>query len=130
MASIFTKIINGEIPCYRIAEDNDFIAFLDISPLKKGHTLVIPKLEIDYIFDNSDETLAKLMVFSKKVALAIEKEVSCKRIGIVVVGLEVAHTHMHLVPMDEEKDLSFSNKRVKMSNEEFIALAEKISKNL
>jgi len=130
MASIFTKIINGDIPCYKIAEDKNFISFLDISPLKKGHALVIPKIEVDYIFDNSDETLSKIMVFAKKIALAIEKEVECKRIGLVVVGLEVPHTHIHLVPMDEEQDLSFSNKRVEISNDEFIELAEKIKKHL
>lgn len=130
MASIFTKIINGDIPCYKIAEDEYFVSFLDICPLKKGHALVIPKVEVDYIFDNSDETLSKIMVFAKKVALAIEKEVECKRIGLVVVGLEVPHTHIHLVPMDEEQDLSFSNKRVEMSNDELIELAEKIKKHL
>ncbi|PLX09064.1 MAG: HIT family protein [Marinilabiliales bacterium] len=130
MASIFTKIINGEIPCYKIAEDENFISFLDISPLKKGHALVVPKVEIDYIFNNSDETLSKLMVFAKKVALAIEKEVECKRIGLVVVGLEVPHTHMHLVPMDQESDLSFKNPRVQMSQEEFLDLANRIKKNL
>ncbi len=130
MATIFTKIINGDIPCYKIAEDENFISFLDISPLKKGHALVIPKVEVDYIFDNSDETLSKIMVFAKKVALAIEKEVKCKRIGLVIVGLEVPHTHIHLVPMDKEQDLSFSNKRVDMSNDEFIELAEKIKKHL
>ncbi len=130
MSSIFTKIINGEIPCHKIAENDNFISFLDINPLKKGHALVIPKIEVDYIFDNKDETLAELMVFAKKVALAIEKEVECKRIGLVVVGLEVPHTHMHLVPMDQESDLSFSNERVKMSPEEFAELTEKIKKNL
>lgn len=130
MASIFTKIINGEIPCYKIAEDDNFISFLDINPLKKGHALIVPKIEIDYIFDNTDETLASMMVFAKKVALAIEKEVECKRIGIVVVGLEVPHTHMHLVPMDQEADLSFSNNRVKMTQDEFVNLTEKIKQNL
>ncbi len=130
MSSIFTKIINGEIPCHKIAEDDNFISFLDISPLKKGHALVIPKVEIDYIFDNEDETLSQLMVFAKKVARAIEKEVECKRIGLVVVGLEVPHTHMHLVPMDQESDLSFSNPRVEMTQEEFAELAERVRKNI
>jgi len=130
MSSIFTKIINGEIPCHKIAEDDNFISFLDISPLKKGHALVIPKVEIDYIFDNEDDTLAQLMVFAKKVAQAIEKEVECKRIGLVVVGLEVPHTHMHLVPMDQESDLSFSNSRVEMTQQEFTELAERIRKNI
>ncbi|HNQ69303.1 MAG TPA: HIT family protein [Bacteroidales bacterium] len=126
MASIFTKIINGNIPCYKVAEDNDFIAFFDISPLKKGHTLVVPKLEIDYIFDNSDETLSKILVFARKVAKAIERNVECKRIGLIVVGLEVPHTHIHLVPIDHEKDLVFANPRVKMSTEEFTELSKKI----
>jgi histidine triad (HIT) family protein len=130
MPSIFTRIINGEIPCYKIAENDDFISFLDINPLKKGHALVIPKVEIDYIFDNSDETLSKIMVFAKKVAKAIEKEVECKRIGIVVVGLEVPHTHIHLVPIDDEKELSFSNERVKMSPEEFVLLTKQISRHI
>jgi histidine triad (HIT) family protein len=130
MPSIFTRIINGEIPCYKIAENDDFISFLDINPLKKGHALVIPKVEIDYIFDNSDETLSKIMVFAKKVAKAIEKEVECKRIGIVVVGLEVPHTHIHLVPIDDEKELSFSNERVKMSPEEFVLLTKQISSHI
>ncbi|MDD3741180.1 MAG: HIT family protein [Bacteroidales bacterium] len=126
MASIFTKIINGDIPCYKVAEDNDFIAFFDISPLKKGHTLVVPKLEVDYIFDNSDEILSKILVFAKKVAKAIEANVECKRIGLIVVGLEVSHTHIHLVPIDSEKDLVFANPRVKMSDEEFKLLAKLI----
>ncbi|MDD2633883.1 MAG: HIT family protein [Bacteroidales bacterium] len=130
MASVFTKIINGDIPCYKIAEDNDFISFLDINPVKKGHALIVPKIEVDYIFDNTDETLAKMMVFAKKVARAIEKEVVCKRIGLMVVGLEVPHTHMHLIPMDEEKDLSFSNPRVKLTPQEFLGLADKISKHI
>lgn len=130
MASIFTKIINGDIPCYKIAEDDRFISFLDINPVKKGHALVIPKLEVDYIFDNDDETLAKIMPFAKKVAKAIEKEVNCKRIGIIVVGLEVPHAHIHLIPMDKESDLSFSNPRVKMSNDEFNDLAKRIKKHI
>jgi len=127
MASVFTKIINGEIPCYKVAEDKNFIAFFDINPLKKGHTLVVPKEETDYIFKNSDETLSKILVFAKKVAAAIEENVECKRIGLIVIGLEVPHTHIHLVPIDVEKDLSFSNPRVKMSDEEFIHLAKKIN---
>ncbi len=130
MASIFTRIINGEIPCYKIAENQDFIAFLDINPLKKGHALVIPKVEVDYIFDNSDEVLSKILIFAKKVAKAIEKNVECKRIGLIVVGLEVPHTHIHLVPMDQESDLYFSNKRVKLSKEEFEELARKISNSI
>ncbi|MDD3686614.1 MAG: HIT family protein [Bacteroidales bacterium] len=127
MATIFTKIINGEIPCYKIAEDDNFISFLDINPLKKGHALVVPKVEVDYIFDNSDETLSKIMVFAKKVANAIEVNVECKRIGLIVVGLEVPHTHIHLVPIEHERDLVFANERVKMSKEEFLELAKRIN---
>ncbi|NLB86847.1 MAG: HIT family protein [Bacteroidales bacterium] len=130
MTSIFTRIINLEIPCYKIAEDDDFIAFLDINPLKKGHALVVPKQEVDYIFDNSDEVLSKILIFSKKIAKGIEANVDCKRIGLVVVGLEVPHTHIHLVPMDEEADLSFSNPRVKMSKQEFEDLAERIANSI
>ena len=129
MATIFTKIINGEIPCYKIAEDDNFISFLDINPLKKGHALVVPKVEVDYIFDNSDETLSKIMVFAKKVANAIEVNVECKRIGLIVVGLEVPHTHIHLVPIEHERDLVFANERVKMSQEEFLELAKKINES-
>lgn len=128
MATIFTKIINGGIPCYKIAEDDNFISFLDINPLKKGHALVVPKIEVDYIFDNSDETLSNIMVFAKKVAKAIQANVECKRIGLIVVGLEVPHTHIHLVPIEHERDLVFANERVKMSKEEFLELAEKINK--
>jgi histidine triad (HIT) family protein len=127
MATIFTKIINGEIPCYKIAEDDNFISLLDINPLKKGHALVVPKVEIDYIFDNSDETLSKIMVFAKKVAKAIEANVECKRIGLIVVGLEVPHTHIHLVPIEHERDLVFANERIKISKDEFLELAEKIN---
>ncbi len=130
MASIFTKIIQGNIPCYKIAEDDNFISFLDINPVKKGHALIVPKIEIDYIFDNTDETLANMIVFAKKVARAIEKEVVCKRIGIMVVGLEVPHTHMHLIPMNEEKDLSFSNPRVKLTTEDFKELTNRIRKHI
>lgn len=126
MATIFTKIINGEIPCYKIAEDENFISFLDINPLKSGHALVVPKVEIDYIFDNTDETLSQILVFAKKVAKAIEANVECKRIGLVVVGLEVPHTHIHLVPINHEKDLVFANERVQMSKEEFEILTQKI----
>lgn len=129
MATIFTKIINGEIPCYKIAEDDNFISFLDINPLKKGHALVVPKQEVDYIFDNSDETLSKIMVFAKKVAKAIKANVECKRIGLIVVGLEVPHTHIHLVPIEHERDLVFANERVKMSKEEFLELTKKINES-
>ena len=130
MSSLFTKIIQGQIPSYKIAEDDKYYAFLDINPLAKGHALVVPKLEKDYIFDQEDEVLAGLIVFSKKVAIAIEKSVVCKRIGIVVLGLEVPHTHIHLIPINSENDISFSNSRVKFTKEEFIEIATEISRNV
>jgi histidine triad (HIT) family protein len=127
MASIFTRIINGEIPCYKVAEDERYIALLDVNPLKAGHTLIVPKKEVDYIFDIDDETLAGMMIFAKKVAKALKAVVECKRIGIVVIGLEVPHAHIHLIPMNSEGDISFSKPRVKISQEEFTDLAKKIS---
>ncbi|MDR2836681.1 MAG: HIT domain-containing protein [Bacteroidales bacterium] len=130
MATIFSKIINGEIPCYKITENEDFIAFLDINPLQKGHTLIVPKVEVDYIFNNSDETLSKILIFAKKVAQAIEKSIECKRIGLTVIGLEVPHTHIHLIPIIHEKDISFTGKRISFTAEEFINLTEKIKSNL
>ena len=126
MATIFTKIVNGEIPCYKIAEDERFFAFLDINPVQKGHTLVIPKVEEDYIFRLDDETVGDLMVFAKKVALAIEEVVPCKRISVAVMGLEVPHTHIHLIPIQNEGDLNFANKK-SISQEEMISIAEQIS---
>lgn len=126
MATIFTKIVKGEIPCYKIAEDERFFAFLDINPLAKGHTLVIPRQETDYIFDLDDKTLSDMTVFAKKVAKAIEEVVPCNRIGVVVLGLEVPHAHIHLVPIDSEADISFSKPRVHMSEDEFSKLAEDI----
>ncbi len=126
MATIFTKIVNGEIPCYKIAEDERFFAFLDINPVQKGHTLVIPKVEEDYIFRLDDETVGDLMVFAKKVALAIEEVVPCKRISVAVMGLEVPHTHIHLIPIQNEGDLNFANKK-SFSQEEMISIAEQIS---
>jgi histidine triad (HIT) family protein len=129
MASIFTRIINGEIPCYKIAEDDNYFAFLDINPLKKGHALVVPKKEVDYIFDIDDNTLGGMLVFSKRVAKAIEKTVSCKRIGIAVLGLEVPHAHIHLVPLQGGNDIDFSKPKLKLSKEEFEELASKISAN-
>ncbi|MCB8994047.1 MAG: HIT family protein [Bacteroidales bacterium] len=130
MASIFSRIVNGEIPCYKIAEDDRYFAFLDINPLAKGHTLVIPKKETDYIFELDDELLAGMMVFAKKVALAIEKTVPCKRIGIAVLGLEVPHAHIHLIPINSLGDINFSNPKLKFSSDEFSALAGEIVKNL
>lgn len=127
MATIFTKIINGEIPSYKIAEDDNCFAFLDINPLAAGHTLVIPKKEIDYIFDIDDETLSKLTLFAKKVASAIEKVVPCQRIGVAVIGLEVPHAHIHLVPINGVHDIDFSKPRVQLTTEEFSDLANKIS---
>ena len=129
MPSIFTKIINGEIPCYKIAEDDDFLAFLDVNPNAKGHTLCIPKQEIDKIFDMDDELYLGLMKFSKRIAAALEKTVPCKRIGIAVVGLEVPHAHVHLIPLNEMDEMRFHNK-VKLSKEEFEALANDIQSHL
>lgn len=130
MPSIFTRIIKGEIPSYMIAEDENFFAFLDINPLKEGHTLVVPRKEVDYFFDLEKDLLAEMMVFSQKVALAIEKVVPCNRIGVVVLGLEVPHAHIHLIPIDSEADVRFSNPRVELTEEEFRDLAEKISREV
>jgi histidine triad (HIT) family protein len=126
MASLFTRIINGEIPCYRIAENDQFIAFLDINPIVKGHTLVVPKVEIDYIFDNDDATLAALLPFAKRVAAAIEAVVPCKRCFVSAIGLEVPHTHLHIIPANQMGDYSFKNKVV-MSSDELAELARLIS---
>jgi histidine triad (HIT) family protein len=129
MASIFTRIINGEIPSYKVAEDENYFAFLDINPLKQGHTLVIPKKEIDYIFDLDDQLLAGMILFSKKVAHAIKVAYPCNRIGMAVLGLEVPHAHIHLVPMDSMNDINFRNPKLKFSQEEFRETAAKISRN-
>jgi histidine triad (HIT) family protein len=130
MATIFSKIVNGEIPSYKIAEDERYYAFLDINPLAKGHTLVVPRQETDYLFDLEDDLLAGMMVFSKKVAHAIENAVPCKRIGVAVLGLEVPHAHIHLVPLNEESDISFSRPKLQLSEEEMEAIAQKIRKGL
>jgi histidine triad (HIT) family protein len=130
MATIFTRIIKGEIPCYKIAEDKDYFAFLDINPLKAGHTLVVPKVETDYFFDLNDDQLAGLIVFSKKVAKAIESVIPCNRIGVAILGLEVPHAHIHLVPMDSMEDVNFRNPKLKFSVEEFEEIASKISKKI
>lgn len=127
METIFTRIIKGEIPCYKIAEDDRFFAFLDISPITKGHTLVVPKLQNDYIFDLEDEMLAEMMVFAKKVAKAIRQNVECARIGVAVIGLDVPHTHVHLVPITKAGDLDFTKKRVELSSEEMLNLSSAIS---
>ncbi len=126
MASIFTRIINREIPCHLIAETEAYIAFLDVRPLAKGHTLVIPKAEIDYVFDLPDDTLQGLMVFSKKVAQAIKSVISCEKIGVAVIGLEVAHAHIHLVPIRAVGDINFSNPKLELSMEELAAIATSI----
>jgi len=129
MSSIFSKIIAGEIPCYKIAEDEHHFAFLDIFPVAKGHTLVVPKKEIDYFFDLDEEEVSALMVFSKKIAAAIEKTIPCERIGMTVLGLEVPHAHVHLVPLDEKGTISF-RKKLKLQKEEFEAIAAEIRGHL
>ena len=130
MATIFSKIVAGELPSYKIMEDERFFAFLDINPLVKGHTLVIPKKEVDYIFDLEDEELAAMHIFAKKIAKAIEKAIPCQRIGVAVMGLEVPHAHIHLIPIQKESDMIISNPKLKLSNEEFIEIVEKIKAQL
>ena len=130
MSSIFTKIILGEIPSYKIAEDDNFYAFLDISPLAQGHTLVVPKLEEDYLFDLDDDLLAKMMVFNKWVASAIKKAFPCNRIGVSVIGLEVPHAHVHLIPINRMDDMNFANPKLKLSDAEFQEIVYKIKENL
>ena len=130
MATIFSRIVNGEIPSYKIAEDDNYYAFLDINPLSKGHTLVIPKVETDYLFDLDDKTLAGLMVFSKKVAVALQAAIPCLRIGVAVLGLEVPHAHIHLVPLQRETDINFTNPKLKLAPEEFQQIAENIKKHI
>ena len=126
MATIFSRIVAGEIPCYKIAETDKFFAFLDINPLVKGHTLVIPKQEVDYIFDLSDEDLANMQVFAKKIAIAIKKAFPCKKVGMAVLGLEVPHAHIHLIPMQSEQDMQFSRPKLKLDEAEFQTVAEAI----
>lgn len=127
MASIFSKIVNGEIPAYKVAENEEFLAFLDVHPLVEGHVLVIPKTEVDYLFDLDDETYLGLQAFAKKVALGIKKVIPCLRIGVAVIGLEVPHVHIHLVPLNDMDDLNFSRAKLKFSPEEFKKAAEMIS---
>jgi histidine triad (HIT) family protein len=129
MSSIFKKIIDGEIPCYKVAEDDNFLAFLDVNPNAKGHTLCIPKREIDKIFDIEDDLYLGLMAFSKKVAIALEKTVPCKRIGMAVIGLEVPHAHVHLIPLNEMGEMTFRHK-VSLTKEQFESLAKSIQSNL
>lgn len=126
MSSIFSKIVSGEIPCHKIAENSDFLAFLDINPLRKGHTLVIPKKETNYIFDMQDQELGELMVFAKSVAKKMEKVLPCERIGITVIGLEVPHTHIHLIPIFGVADMNFAQEKMSLSSEEMTEIAEKI----
>lgn len=126
MATIFSKIVAGEIPSYKVAEDDKFYAFLDINPLVKGHTLVVPKKEVDYIYDLSNEELAAMHVFAKHVALAIQKAFPCRKVGEAVIGLEVPHAHIHLIPIQNESDMLFSNPKLKLSDEEFKSIAERI----
>lgn len=127
MASVFTKIVNGEIPSYKVAEDENYYAFLDINPLAKGHTLVIPKHEVDYIFDLDSAEYTGLWSFARKVAKAVESSIPCKRVGVAVLGMEVPHAHIHLVPLNSESDLDFRKEKLQLSGEEFAAIAEKIS---
>jgi len=130
MSTIFTKIIRGEIPSYKIAEDERFFAFLDINPLAKGHTLVVPKKETDYIFDIDDDDLCDMMIFAKKLAHAIEKVVPCKKVGIAVIGLEVPHAHIHLIPINDIGDINFSRPKLKLTSEEFSSLTMQIQSAL
>lgn len=127
MATIFSRIAAGEIPSHKIAENDKFFAFLDIKPLVKGHVLVIPKIEVDYIFDIDDQTLSQMMVFAKRIAEAIKKVIPCNRVGVAVIGLEVPHAHIHLVPINNEADIRFSNNRLSLTNEELADIAQKIS---
>jgi histidine triad (HIT) family protein len=130
MASIFTKIINGDIPSYKIAEDDNCIAFLDVFPLKRGHVLVVPKKEVDYIFDLDTQTYNQLMAFSKIIAIALKKTISCKRVGLTVVGLEVPHAHIHLIPINSVNDMNFANEKLQLTSEEFSNIAIQIKENL
>lgn len=127
MATLFTRIIRGEIPCYKVAEDDDFIAFLDINPVSKGHTLVVPKVEEDYIFDLDDSVLSRMLPFARRVAAGIKAVVPCRKVGVAVLGLEVPHAHMHLVPLTKEGDLDFGKTRVALTAEEQEALARQIA---
>ncbi|MBN1158683.1 MAG: HIT family protein [Bacteroidales bacterium] len=130
MATIFTSIIKGEISSYKIAEDENYFAFLDIHPLAKGHTLVVPKQETDYLFDLDEDLLAGMMVFAKRIALAIDKSVKCKRVGVAVLGLEVPHAHIHLIPINDLSDINFARPKLKLKPEEFEAIAAKIRSNI
>lgn len=126
MATIFTKIVNGEIPCYKVAEDENYFAFLDINPMAEGHTLVIPKREQDYIFDLEDEELGGLMKFAKRVAASLKANIECGRVAVVVLGLEVPHAHIHLIPIKSEADVDFRKPKLQLTPEQFVAIAEKV----
>jgi len=126
MATVFSKIVSGEIPSYKVAEDNQFYAFLDINPLTKGHTLVVPKLEVEYLFDLSDKMLADMMIFAKKVATNIKANIKCNRVAVAVIGLEVPHAHLHLIPIDSEADFNFRNPKLKLSADEFKVIQHSI----
>jgi histidine triad (HIT) family protein len=126
MASIFTRIVKGEIPCYKIAEDANFMAFLDVNPLVQGHTLVIPKKEQDYIFDIADDSFVEFQLFAKKVAVQLKKKIACKRIGVAVIGLEVPHAHIHLIPLNQMDDMNFNREKLTLSSEELAKLAEEL----
>lgn len=130
MATIFSKIIAGDIPSFKIAENDKYYAFLDINPMAKGHTLVVPKQEVDYVFDLDDITLSEMIVFAKKVAKAIEKSITCNRVGLMVIGLEVPHAHIHLIPIQKEGDMNLSNLRVKLTKEQFQEIANSIQSNV
>jgi len=130
MASIFSRIVAGEIPCHKVAEDDNFLAFLDISPLAKGHLLVIPKLEIDYIFDMDDELYIGLHLFARKVAIALKKAIPCARIGVTVIGLEVAHAHIHLIPINGVNDMNFEREKLSFTKEEMQEIAATIAKHI
>lgn len=127
MASIFTRIIQGEIPCYKMAEDDRYFAFLDINPLTEGHTLVVPKKETDYLFDLDDDTLAGMVLFAKRIAKRIGEKIACKRVAVVVLGLEVPHAHIHLIPINNEKDVDFHREKLKLSPEEFKRISTMIA---
>ncbi len=127
MASIFSRIVAGEIPCYKVAEDDKYFAFLDINPLAKGHTLVIPKQEVDYYFDLDDDTLAGMTIFAKRIAHKIKEQTGCKKVAMVVLGLEVAHAHIHLIPMNSENDVDFRREKLKLTPEEFAEIASSLA---
>jgi len=126
MASLFSKIVNGEVPCYKVAENDSFLAFLDIMPVKEGHVLVVPKLEIDYIFDIEDDLIGEMMIFAKSVAKKIEKVFPCNRVGVTVIGLEVPHAHVHLIPIDRLDDMNFSKPKLNMDDDRLTEIAQKL----